>query len=102
MFEISDTAARQIAETCRRRRAPAGGYRIRRDGGNDDALKVGFIARPQSGDHVFEEGDAHVYVAADAMQSVDGWVLDSRTIEHRTSLYLRRPRPDGNGAASTT
>lgn len=101
MFEISDTAARQIAETCRRRRAPAGGYRIRREGTPDDALKVGFIARPQDGDHVFAEGDAHVYVAADAMDDVDGWVLDSRTIEHRTSLYLRRPRPNGTGEPPT-
>jgi Fe-S cluster assembly iron-binding protein IscA len=93
MFEISERAAHQIAETCRRRRAPAGGYRIRHEGGTEDALKVGFIARPQDGDHVFEHGDAHVYVAADAMGDVDGWILDSRVVEHRTSLYLRRPRP---------
>lgn len=97
MFEISDRAAKQIAETCRRRRAAAGGFRIRHEpGGPPDALKVGFIARPRPGDHVFEKADANVYVAADAMGSVDGWILDSRAIEHQTTLYLRRPRPPGS------
>ncbi len=94
MLDVSQEAADVIAVTCRQRSAPEGGYRIRRrpEIAEADGLRVGFTRAPHPGDLVIHQGDAQVFVAPEALDLVEGWVLCVRRRNDRPELLLRRGR----------
>lgn len=83
MLTLTDTASEAIRAILAGSSAPDGGMRIATNGSSNGAqgLSMAIVAQPQIGDARLWDEDVPVFLEAEAVEALDGTVLDAMVDE---------------------